>query len=356
MIKIYPMKRVLFSIITLLGVFALASCDKDETQAIYKEGTPTFTAANNPAEIVIDKTDPTKEVTFNWTAADYGYQASVSYYIQFDVAGNGFKNASTLAVLDNATSYSISYADLNAKFIGINPAPANPQKVNYVFRIGSKVSDATGMQYSDSLAIAILPFYVKIIYPLLFVPGGSQTPNAWTPGDSATAIGSVKFNTNYEGYIYFKDDNAQFKYTVSTGWDNNYGDTGADGTLDAGGDNILTNGLAGLYKLNVDLAALTHMFMRTDWGIIGDATSTGWDSDQNLTYNPDTKLLTITLDLTVGGIKFRANDGWDLNYGDTGADGILDEGGDNISVGEAGNYTVTLDLSTPVYKYTLKKN
>ncbi len=350
------MKKVIFSIIALLGVFTLVSCDKDETQAIYKEGKATFAAANNPTEVVIDKTAPTTKVTFNWSAADYGFQASVNYYVQFDVAGNGFKNASTLAVLDNETSYSITYEDLNAKFIGINPAPANPQKVNYVFRIASKVADASGMQYSDSITVAILPYYVKINYPLLFVPGGSQTPNSWTPGDSATAIGSLKFNTNYEGYIYFKDDNAEFKYTVSTDWSVNYGDDAADGTLNAGGANINTAGPAGLYKLNVDLAALTHKFLRTEWGIIGDATSTGWDSDQKLTYDPATRLLTITLDLTVGGIKFRANDGWDLNYGDTGADGILEEGGDNISVGEAGNYTVTLDLSSPVYKYTLKKN
>jgi uncharacterized protein involved in high-affinity Fe2+ transport len=47
---------------------------------------------------------------------------------------------------------------------------------------------------------------------------------------------------------------------------------------------------------------------------------------------------------------------WDLNFGDTGANGSLEFNGDNIKVPSAGNYTITLDLSSPRnYKYTLTK-
>ena len=74
-------------------------------------------------------------------------------------------------------------------------------------------------------------------------------------------------------------------------------------------------------------------------------------------YNKQTQTFSITIDLTAEEIKFRANDGWDWNYGDTGADGELDNGGDNIVVPEAGNYTVVLDLSNPrAYTYTLTLN
>jgi hypothetical protein len=46
---------------------------------------------------------------------------------------------------------------------------------------------------------------------------------------------------------------------------------------------------------------------------------------------------------------------WDLNFGDTGANGSLEFNGDNIKV-PSGNYTITLDLSSPRnYKYTLTK-
>jgi hypothetical protein len=42
-------------------------------------------------------------------------------------------------------------------------------------------------------------------------------------------------------------------------------------------------------------------------------------------------------------MKFRANNNWDFNFGDTGADGTLEAGGTNIST--AGTYLITLDLS-----------
>jgi len=75
-----------------------------------------------------------------------------------------------------------------------------------------------------------------------------------------------------------------------------------------------------------------------------------------MTYDPATNKWTITLALTVGKIKFRANAGWDINYGDTGADMKLDAGGTDIDIPVAGTYTVTLDLVGPVYKYKLLKN
>jgi uncharacterized protein involved in high-affinity Fe2+ transport len=56
-------------------------------------------------------------------------------------------------------------------------------------------------------------------------------------------------------------------------------------------------------------------------------------------------------------MKFRANNAWDYNLGDTGANGTMEYGGDNIKVPSAGNYTITLDLSSPRnYKYSLTKN
>ena len=56
-------------------------------------------------------------------------------------------------------------------------------------------------------------------------------------------------------------------------------------------------------------------------------------------------------------LRFRANDAWDWNYGDTGADVLLDLGGDNIAVPTGGNYTVVLDLSNPrEYTYSLTLN
>ena len=114
---------------------------------------------------------------------------------------------------------------------------------------------------------------------------------------------------------------------------------------------------AGYYLVQVNTDELTYSETMYDWGIIGSATTDNWDNDTDMTYDSNSRTWTITLDLSAEEIKFRANDSWDWNYGDTGADGVLDVGGDNIAVPAAGNYTVVLDLSNPRdYTYTLTLN
>jgi hypothetical protein len=57
-------------------------------------------------------------------------------------------------------------------------------------------------------------------------------------------------------------------------------------------------------------------------------------------------------------MKFRANDSWDVNFGDDGANGSLEySAGSNIAVGSAGNYTIEMILD-PVngYTYTITLN
>lgn len=191
---------------------------------------------------------------------------------------------------------------------------------------------------------------VKADYPVLHVPGSYQN---WDPSNDATVVASVNSDDNYEGYLYFPDAGTEFKFVKGTAWgDPDWGDDGADGTLDPGGANITVTD-AGYYKVNVDLTNLTYTALNTTWGVIGSATANGWDSDQNMTYDPATDTWNATLDLTEGEIKFRANDGWDLNYGDNGADGILEEGGDNIAISTAGTYNISLKLGAPDYTYTI---
>jgi len=176
----------------------------------------------------------------------------------------------------------------------------------------------------------------------LYVPGSHQ---GWSPG-TAPIVYNRNFDMKYEGYVNFSA-NDLFKFTSDPDWDHtNYGD-GGNGTLSTTGDN-LTVAEAGYYKLNVDLSGspFTYTKVKTDWGLIGDATVGGWDNSTPMTYNPDTKVWTVTTTLTAGkAFKFRANNGWDINLG--GNQSNLSYGGDNIQVATDGTYLVTLDLSNP---------
>jgi hypothetical protein len=62
-----------------------------------------------------------------------------------------------------------------------------------------------------------------------------------------------------------------------------------------------------------------------------------------MTYNKVAKTWSIIATLTTQSaqVKFRANNNWDFNFGDTGADGTLEAGGTNIST-TAGTYLITL--------------
>ncbi|MBT3243488.1 MAG: RagB/SusD family nutrient uptake outer membrane protein [Bacteroidetes bacterium] len=193
---------------------------------------------------------------------------------------------------------------------------------------------------------------LKSSYPVLYVPGSYSTPN-WDPANSPT-IASVNNDGNYEGYIWIADADMQWKYTDGPSWDVNWGDDGDDGTLELNGANLVSPE-TGYYKLNVNLNDMTHTYLKTEWGIIGDATAGGWDSDQDMTFDPETGIWTAILDLEPGTMKFRANDDWGYNLGDNGPDGVLNYDGANIEIPERGTYTITLTLGSPDYTYTVER-
>lgn len=83
-----------------------------------------------------------------------------------------------------------------------------------------------------------------------------------------------------------------------------------------------------------------------NWGIIGDATPTGWSSDTNMNYSLSTHLYSITIHMNTGGYKFRLDDGWGVNFGDDGNDLSLDPGGSNIPISVAGDYKIVVNFSS----------
>lgn len=194
----------------------------------------------------------------------------------------------------------------------------------------------------------ISPNEGNLTYPKIYVPGSHQ---GWDPS-VAPALTSPASDGKYEGYIWF-DAGTKFKFTPEPDWDDDWGDTGADGTLDSRGADIEV-AEAGFYKINVDVPALTYTLSKTAWGLIGSATPGGWDNDTDMTYDATEGAWVIEIQLTAGAIKFRANDGWDLNYGDNGSDALLEPGGADISIANAGFYRIKLYLDRPDYTYSVE--
>lgn len=92
-------------------------------------------------------------------------------------------------------------------------------------------------------------------------------------------------------------------------------------------------------------------------GIIGSASPGGWDVDVDMRLNDATKVdratWTATLMLTVGDVKFRAQDGWDINWGATGfPTGTGTQNGPNIPIATAGYYKIVFNNDTGAYTFT----
>jgi starch-binding outer membrane protein SusE/F len=77
-----------------------------------------------------------------------------------------------------------------------------------------------------------------------------------------------------------------------------------------------------------------------------------------MTFDATSRSWSITADLVVGEMKFRANNDWAINLGDNSpADAKPEYDGGNIAVGQAGNYTITLNIGIGGnYTYKLRKN
>lgn len=340
-----------------LGVaLLLSACTEKDKEPILAAGNPPqITSPANGSSFTLAASTAAELVSiFSWTAAEFGFQAGVNYILELDKAGNNFADPITVGSINALQLGNVTQEKLNNILIAGKDLPGD-EFSNVEFRVVARIGTAEDLPVlvSPTVTLQIRPYTVVINYPFLHVPGSYQ---GWNPADSTTVVYSPRSDEKYEGYLYYSDGGAKYKFTKGPTWATNWGDNDANGSLEPNGADIALPSGAGVYRINADLNALTHTAVKTDWGLIGSATPGGWDNDQNMTYDQASRKWLITLDLVPGDIKFRANDAWDINLGDNDANRKMEYGGANIAIAEAGNYTIELNLSVPVYTYKITKN
>ncbi|NJC26183.1 SusE domain-containing protein [Neolewinella antarctica] len=354
------LKQSVYLLAALL-VFGFSACADESADPVLRLGSDvSIVEPSDGANYVITEDNlDTETLTFSWGAADFGVPTAINYTLEADLADNDFADPVNLVPTLTGTTASVGYKALNSLLINREIAAGTATSIEVRVRaVVGKVED-NNQSVSPPLSIVVTPFAAAQEFPKFFVPGAYQN---WMPGsDEIGLLYSVEDNGIYQGFI-FMGDGGEYKFAAQPDWNPvNYGDEGADGTLDLGSDqNILAPG-TGFHYISIDVNDLTYTQQATSWGLIGNATATGWDNDTDLTYDESTGNLTITTDLTTGddvGFKFRANDVWSntTDLGDNGSDGSLEFEGSNLSVEEAGNYTITLILQQAIPTYTLVKN
>ena len=374
--------KILFAVI--LGV-TLASCERNDTLAVADLKTsPEIISSLSSTSYVINETNLANTFeTIIFKKADYGVALQTDNQLELAVAGTSFAKPINLGIATSENFVKLTYTELNNALINLGLTPNTP--VDVEVRVKSNIKTDGKVEnyvYSKPISFTVTPFKANPddLFKKINVPGayaGAAGYANWSPANSPDLY-SPKNDDVYKGFIYITSssnpDDYQFKFTIKQDWANDKGDdnTFTGKLLQDGEVNCrVTTGSA--YYVKVDWAANTYSTNLANFGMIGDATPTGWNSDTDFVYDPTTKTYVInSIALSNSGVfKFRANDAWDMKFQPGSADQTLVSGkevqtflssegtvsGDpNYKVAEAGNYKVELDLhNSGYYKLTLTK-
>lgn len=358
------MKNIFKTTIFAFLLLALASCTNDNDPIAQASGDFKLLAPSNGTTYTLSPANATTVITtLVWDYADNGVQSASSYSIELAKSGTNFAK-----IINGGTTadryYPFTVEQLNGL---LSPTDFTPyQAASIDVRIKSSLGTTANalVQYSNVITLKLTPYSTAL--PKIGVPGNHQ---GWAPANATTLpllASSGYGKTDFEGYAKL---DGEFKFLApkadgSFDW----------GTTDWGDDNTFSGKLveaneknctatAGYYRIEADTQKLTYKStLISTWGIIGDGTPGDWSTSTPMTYNPTTKVWTVTANLTAKTFKFRANNAWDIDLGDyqtdkPGVGEVMSYGGKNITIPSDGNYTITLDLSSPRnYKYTLIKN
>ena len=346
-------KYILIPII--IGLLFFFSCEKEAGRVLETVNAPAFeTLTENDFSLNDDIANDTILV-LKWSEAEYNPPAPATYTIEADTAGGNFSEPVVLRTVTD-TVFSMTAFSLN-KLMTVDMEMPVGIKSGVDFRVGARVGQSE-LQYSDPVSVTAVTYDPPYTPETMVIMNGDQELK------TLNLLNDLMDDEGwYEGYVYIDDASAEitlqggdeqarvFGYTGSpTLGDNDDGEQEYFYDLEQDGTAFTVDSI-GYYRFKFNLFTMEMSLMGTYWGVIGSAMPDGWDASQDMTYDQEEDIWTITVTTTEGEFKFRPNSTWNpLNYGDDGADGIPDEYGANIAVG-AGSKFITFDLSEYPYSY-----
>ena len=205
------------------------------------------------------------------------------------------------------------------------------------------------MNYTYSIKSVAPQFFMVGAVPGWNVEGASKA--LLYPQSGTVMSYTTKYTGAWDLKLWNKNDLGNWDACYGSVVD---GDNSPSGALINAGAQAISAPSAEYYTFTVDLAAMTYQWTKLDnqtpteytaMGVIGDFN--GWGGDLAMTQvTPHNWYVVGTV--TDGGLKFRANQGWDINWGadlsvsDSNFFGKGTQGGSNIWV-PAGTYAFFLN-------------
>jgi hypothetical protein len=327
------MKLSYIKYLLMATIAVTISACTDETLVELNPNAAVAPIASKTEVVLTSEGEGTDALNVSWPQPKYGFTAAPTYLIYLDKQDGDF---SAPIVVNNGGDISKTFKseELNKHLInlGFEPGVAQKLQIKVEAKLGTFSSIVSDVISLDATAYTS---YLDLSTTWGVVGSGYNNWGAFPDAPfftTSTANVLVSYVTLLDGEIKFRENND---------WTNNYGDDGADGTLESGGANIAVT--AGTYKITFNTNAKTYSIEEYYWGIVGSAYNNwGETPDFRFTYDDATNQWRAIVKLTDGEFKIRKNEGWDTNYGDNGGDGTLEAGGANIVV-TAGTYIVTFN-------------
>lgn len=355
--------RKLFNIAILaLTGATLASCEQEHIDVQYLPENVIAPVLGNVAGGEL--TDGGADVTIDYQATEYGFKTAVSYTLFIDLEGNDMAAKQKVAANIADGRITVTAKDMNTALI--NAGAEKEAEVAAEFMLVSYICSEKGAakentEAKSNVAKATFTTYNTEIRPV------DKFGHVWIIGDycgwnhdnSQFLYDYKSTNTSYSGVIDFGEKAANgFKLTGIGGWDDscNWGTDGGAAAPEAEANEItlISSGGSGniaayskrfyFFTFNKTSLKLSKAWSADQIGIIG--LNGDWNTDIVMNYNATWTRFWADIEVPAATeMKFRADAGWDLNWGVDCA-----KGGGNIPVA-AGNYRVYLDLGQETIEF-----
>ena len=360
------MKKLLYSILALAGL-TFASCTQEHIDVQYipeNAVAPTLGAIEG-----CDLSEGGADIVVEYTKADFGV-ATASGHNLYIAKSEDMADMKKAKATFTDTTITFTQADLNV--VALDFAEAGAELDLYFAVVANLNTDkgaaVAGSDLRSNVVKATFKSYVADVLPT------EKFDKVWVIGNYCgwdhsktqflfdyTASGNV-----YSGVIDFADAegvslaNTGFKLTGIAGWDDtcNWGEETKATEVDepasiqlitGGGSQDIMRYAKRFYGFEFDK---TTLVLKKAWGAdqIGIIGLNGdWDNDIVMEYNPKWTRFYADIDVAADTeMKFRADAGWDLNWGVDCA-----QGGDNIPVA-AGQYRVYFNPATGLIEFNAK--
>ncbi len=297
---------------------------------------------------LVNNNDEAVNVMWDDPVLDSSLGVDVTYYLEAAAPNTDFATVVDAGNVTNMNSISLTHSQLNA--VAINTGIAVDTAGDVEMRIRSVITDAnTGAvleRISGTVTINVTTYLTVLDLSTTWGVVGSAANNWGATPDLPF------WQTDTPGVLaaYVSLTTGEIKFRENNDWAVNYGDDGADGTIELNGANIAVT--EGNYKITLNFNDNTYQIEEFSLGIVGSGYNNwGATPDFMLEYDQYSDVFRGIVTLLNGEIKFRMNNDWGTNWGDDGADGSIELNGANIASTE-GIYIVTVDLNN--LEYTLE--